>query len=45
MAEAINQDGSTFSGRNEVQNGIIIQVGNISAGGNVNIGTRIYSET
>ncbi|KAI9861064.1 MAG: hypothetical protein M1813_005493 [Trichoglossum hirsutum] len=37
MARVTNQDGSSFSGWNEAQRNII-QVGNIAAGGNVNIG-------
>jgi hypothetical protein len=36
MAGVINQNGSTFSGRNEVQGGNIIQAGNISGDFNIN---------
>src|SRR5438034_7179933 len=45
MAGVTSQHGSTFSGRNEVERGNIIQAGSITAGGNVNIGRRICSET
>jgi hypothetical protein len=40
MAE-VNQNGSTFSGRIEVCGGNITQIGNINAGGSVNIGRHI----
>jgi len=40
----VNQYGSAFSGRIEVHRGNNIQIGNINAGGSVNIGRRIYSE-
>jgi hypothetical protein len=44
MAE-LNQNGSTFSGQNEVHGGNSIQIANINAGGSVNIGGYIYGET
>jgi hypothetical protein len=37
-SRVINQQGSTFSGRNEARGGNIIQLGNVFAGGNVHIG-------
>ena len=45
MAEVTSQNGPAFSGRNEAQNGNIIQIGNAAAEVNINIGRRIYSET
>jgi hypothetical protein len=44
MAGVIDQNAPTFAGQNDVPKGNVIQTGSITAGGNVNIGMRIYSE-
>jgi hypothetical protein len=40
----VNQNGSTFSGQNEIHGGNSIQIANINAGGSVSISRCIYSE-